>query len=216
MAVKLYGYWRSSATYRVRIALNLKQIKYTYLPVHLVKEGGGQHKAEYQTLNPAELVPTLVDGEGNVLNQSLTIIEYLEELYPLAAPLLPLSALEKAKVRTLCQDIACDIQPLANLRVLQYLQNAMHCDDAQLQKWSQHWIDIGLKSIERRLNQTAGDYCFGNSVTMADVYLVPQVYNALRFAVSLHNYPLVDRVYRNCNKLSAFVAAQPEKQIDAE
>jgi len=216
MAITLYGYWRSSATYRVRIALNLKQIDYTYLPVHLVKDGGGQHKAEYQTLNPTELVPTLVDEEGNILNQSLAIIEYLDDLYPHTTLLLPQSALDKARVRTLAQDIACDIQPLANLRVLQYLKNPLPCSDAEQKTWCQHWIEAGFKGIEQRLKSSAGDFCFGNKVTMADVCLVPQVYNAIRFAVAMDKYPLIQQIYHNCNQLSAFVAAKPENQSDAE
>ena len=216
MAITLYGYWRSSATYRVRIALNLKQLDYTYLPVHLVKEGGGQHKAEYITLNPTELVPTLVDEDGNVLNQSLAIIEYLDDLYPHTTLLLPQSALHKARVRTLAQDIACDIQPLANLRVLQYLKNPLPCSDEEQKAWCQHWIEAGFKGIEQRLKSSAGDYCFGNKVTMADVCLVPQVYNALRFAVAMDNYPLIQQIYHNCNRLPAFVAAKPENQPDAE
>jgi maleylacetoacetate isomerase len=216
MSIKLYGYWRSSATYRVRIALNLKQVAYNYVPVHLVKNGGGQHLTEYQTLNPAELVPTLIDNNGNVLNQSSAIIEYLDELYPQAPMLLPSTPLEKAKVRTLAQDIACDIQPLANLRVMQYLNSAFDCSDAQQKAWSRHWIETGFVGIEKRLKESAGDYCFGNDVSMADLYLVPQVYNAIRFSVNLDNYPLIHNIYLHCNQLAAFTAAKPENQPDAE
>ena len=216
MGMRLYGYWRSSATYRVRIALNLKQLHYSYVPVHLVKEGGGQHLAEYQKLNPAELVPTLVEEDGNVINQSLAIIEYLDEVYPDLVSFLPVSPLAKAKVRTLVHDIACDIQPLANLRVLQYLNTTLQCSDSQQKNWSKHWIETGLKGIEQRLQSSAGRYCFGNEVSLADIYLVPQVYNALRFSLDLDNYPLIQLIYLNCNQLAAFIAAKPENQPDAE
>ena len=185
MSITLYGYWRSSATYRVRIALNLKKLPYIYIPVHLVKNGGGQHLAEYQTLNPAELVPTLIDDEGNLLNQSSAIIEYLDELYPQKPKLLPSTPLDKAKIRTLAQDITCDIQPLANLRVMQYMNKSLSCSDSQQKAWSKHWIETGFDGLEKRLQKSAGDYCFGNTLTMADVCLVPQVYNASRFSVNL-------------------------------
>ena len=216
MSITLYGYWRSSATYRVRIALNLKQIPYVYVPVHLVKNGGGQHLAEYQTLNPAELVPTLVDDEGNVLNQSSAIIEYLDELYPQQPKLLPSTPLDKAKIRTLAQDITCDIQPLANLRVMQYLNKSLSCSDSQQKAWSRHWIETGFGGLEKRLQKSAGDYCFGNTLTMADVCLVPQVYNASRFSINLDNCPLIQKINLHCNQLAAFVAAKPENQPDAE
>ena len=216
MDIKLFGYWRSSATYRVRIALHLKQLNFIYTPVHLVRQDGEQHLAQYKVLNPAELVPVLIDEDGTVLNQSLAIIEYLEEKYPQSMRLLPQALSEKAKVRALALDIACDVQPLANLRVVQYLQHQCQLDQRQQKSWSAHWIHHGFKAIEQRLGSTAGAYCFGDTVTMADLCLVPQVYNALRFSLDLDDYPLIQHVYHNCQQLAGFIAARPENQSDAE
>lgn len=216
ISMKLYGYWRSSATYRVRIALNIKGIEYEYIPVHLVKNGGEQHSQNYQSLNPAELVPTLVDEDYDlVLNQSMAIIEYLEERYPNSHNLLPCDAGDKVRVRTLAQDIACDIQPLVNLRILQYLKNDLFLADIEQQKWSVHWMLNGLSAIERRLRYTAGEFCFASEVTIADLCLVPQVYNALRASIEIGDFPLIERIYNNCNKLPGFEQAKPENQIDA-
>lgn len=216
MNIKLYGYWRSSASYRVRIALNLKQLEYEYIPVHLVNEGGVQHSEQYQSLNPAQLVPTLVDvDEDIILNQSLAIIEYLDECYPTPYKLVPKHTLDRARVRMLAQDIACDIQPLGNLRVLNYLAEAFGADGDAKNKWAKHWMELGLTGIEKRLKNTAGDYCFGFDLTMADVCLVPQFYNAQRFEVDMQAYPLITRIAQNCNKLPAFIDARPENQADA-
>ena len=216
MDIKLFGYWRSSASYRVRIALHLKQLNFIYTPVHLVRQDGEQHLAQYKVLNPAELVPVLIDQDGTVLNQSLAIIEYLEEQYPDSLRLLPESVSAKAKVRALALDIACDIQPLANLRVLQHLQQQGKFDKAQQNHWAAHWMQRGFIAFEEQLSKTAGNYCFGDTVTMADLCLVPQVYNALRFSLDLDDYPLIQHVYHNCQQLAGFVAARPENQSDAE
>jgi maleylacetoacetate isomerase len=216
MSIKLYGYWRSSASYRVRIALNLKQIEYEYIPVHLVNEGGVQHSEHYQSLNPAQLVPTLVDDDEDIiLNQSLAIIEYLDECYPSPHKLVPKHTLDRARVRMLAQDIACDIQPLGNLRVLNYLADEFGASGDVKNKWAKHWMELGLAGLEKRLKNTAGDYCFGFDLTMADVCLVPQVYNAQRFELDMQAYPLIQRIAQNCNKLPAFIAALPENQSDA-
>lgn len=217
MSIKLYGYWRSSASYRVRIALNLKAIAYQYVPVHLVKEGGEQHQTSYLGLNPAELVPTLVDeDEDIILNQSLAIIEYLDEKYSSGMKLLPEHKLQRARVRALAQDIAADIQPLANLRVLQHLEAQYKVDAEGKAAWSRHWIEKGFGAIEKRLQNTAGKYCFGFDLSLADVCLVPQIYNAVRFGVDMDAYPLIKRIHANCNKLPEFVAALPENQPDAQ
>jgi maleylacetoacetate isomerase len=217
VSIKLYGYWRSSATYRLRIALNLKEIEYEYIPVHLVKDGGEQHQQNYKSLNPTELVPTLIDDEYDlVLNQSMAIIEYLDERYPAINRLLPLDSSDKVRVRALSQDIACDVQPITNLRIVQYLKNELSLSDVQQQRWLVHWIEKGLRSFEKRLRYTAGQYCFANDITMADVCLVPQVYNALRYSIDLNAFPLIKRIYQNCNKISAFDAAKPENQLDAQ
>ncbi|TDF39585.1 maleylacetoacetate isomerase [Alteromonadaceae bacterium M269] len=214
--MKLLGYWRSSATYRVRIALNLKQIPYEYEPVHLLKDGGEQHSEEYLTLNPSHLVPTFIDEDEDViLNQSLAIIEYLDERFESGEKLVPSDCLYKTKVRALSYDLACDTQPLANLRVLQYLTNDLHHEDNVKGQWAKHWTEKGLAVVEQKLKNTAGNYCFGFDITLADVCLIPQVYNALRFGVDLDKYPTVKKVYENCSELSAFIDALPENQIDA-
>ncbi|WP_341501490.1 maleylacetoacetate isomerase [Gallaecimonas sp. GXIMD4217] len=211
--MKLYGYWRSSAAYRVRMALNLKGLVAEQLPVHLVRDGGEQHKAEYAALNPAELVPTLVDGDL-VINQSLAIIEYLDERYP-ELPLLPRDPAERAQVRALALDIACDVHPLNNLRVLQYLAGELGVSDEQKSAWYHHWIQVGFAAFEKRLQETAGEYCFGNSITLADLCLVPQVYNAERFKVDLSPYPTLVAVYERLMLVEAISQAAPEAQPDA-
>ncbi|EJI85978.1 MULTISPECIES: maleylacetoacetate isomerase [Alishewanella] len=212
--MKLYSYWRSSAAYRVRIALNLKQLSFETIPVHLLKDGGQQHSSAYQALNPAELVPTLVDEQGS-LSQSLAIIEYLDETYP-EPRLLPQEPFARAKVRALALDIACDLHPLNNLRVLQYLTGELALDEAQKLRWIQHWLTLGFNALEQKLQQTAGQYCYGDDVSLADLCLVPQVYNALRFNLDLSRYPLISRIYQHCLQLAAFALAAPEQQPDAQ
>jgi maleylacetoacetate isomerase len=212
--MKLYSYWRSSAAYRVRIALNLKQLSFETIPVHLLKEGGQQHGSAYQALNPAELVPALVD-EQTVLTQSMAIIEYLDETYP-EPRLLPQDAVARAKVRALALDIACDVHPLNNLRVLQYLTRELALDETQKLQWIQHWLTLGFGALEQKLQQTAGQYCYGNDVSLADLCLVPQVYNALRFNVDLNPYPLIRQINHNSLQLAAFALATPEQQPDAQ
>ncbi|RDV25125.1 maleylacetoacetate isomerase [Alteromonas aestuariivivens] len=217
MNLKLYGYWRSSATYRVRIALNLKGLEYEYVPVHLVREGGQQHSPDYQGLNPAELVPTLVDeDEDLILNQSMSIVEFINERYPEPFPLLPEHASDKARVRGLAQDIACDIQPLANLRVLNRLREQFDAGDEAVRIWAANWIEKGFSGIEKRLQTQAGKYCFDFNVTLADVCLVPQVYNAIRFGVNMEQFPLINRIWHHCEELEAFARARPENQPDAQ
>lgn len=211
--MKLYSYWRSSAAYRVRIALHLKQLSFETIPVHLLKDGGQQHHADYQLLNPAELVPVLQDDSLS-LNQSLAIIEYLDEVYPEPA-LLPVAAADRAKVRALALDIACDIHPLNNLRVLQYLTGPLALSEQQKLSWIQHWLATGFTALEQRLSQTAGEYSFGNQITLVDLCLVPQVYNALRFNLDMQSYPTVYRIYQHCQQLAAFALAAPEQQLDA-
>ncbi len=217
MSLKLYSYWRSTASYRVRIALNLKQLDYEIVPVHLVKEGGEQHLPDYQQLNPARLLPTLVDDDEDIiLNQSLSIITYLDERYPQPAPLLPAHAVEKARVTALAQDIACDIQPLGNLRVLNALKSRFSASQDDVAQWAAHWIERGFEGIEQRLQTQAGKYCFDFDVTLADICLVPQVYNAKRFGVDMSQYPLISKIADNCNRLPAFERALPENQPDAQ
>lgn len=210
----LYGYWRSSAAYRVRIALNLKEIEVEHKSVHLVKDGGQQHHADYIDLNPQQLVPALVLANGEVLTQSMAMLEYLEETFP-QTPLLPAEPVARAKVRALANVIACDVHPLNNLRVLQYLKGEAGLDDAAKDAWYQHWIATGFSGFEAMLTDTAGQFCFGDVPTLADICLVPQVYNARRFNVPLDAYPNIVRIVDNCNRLAAFTLAAPENQPDA-
>ncbi len=211
--MKLYGYWRSTAAYRVRIALHLKGIDFDSISIHLVKNGGEQHKANYVAINPNQLVPTLFDGDFS-LNQSLAIIDYLE-VTKSGLSLYPDGIKERAKVQALALDIACEIHPLNNLRVQQYLGNDLGLGGEAKAAWIDHWMSIGFSAIEKQLVQSAGCYCFEDQITVADICLVAQVYNANRFNVDMSAYPYINRVVDNCNKLEAFQLALPENQADA-
>lgn len=212
----LYSYWRSSAAYRVRIALNLKQLSYVTVPVHLLNNGGEQHADEYRELNPQESVPVLLDG-ARIFRQSMAIIEYLDEAYPGGASLLPSTARERARVRALAQTIACDIHPLNNLRVMQFLERDFSSPAVERERWSRHWITEGFRALQALLgdNSSMGLYCEGDSPTLADICLVPQVYNAMRIGVDLAAYPDIVRIEQQCLALPAFEAARPENQPDA-
>jgi len=209
----LYSYWRSSAAFRVRIALALKGLHAEIIPVHLLKDGGQQKSTDYQALNPAKLVPCLVD-DTLTINQSLAIIEYLDTLHP-ACRLIPDEPVLAAQVRAFALDIACDIHPLNNLRVLQYLTGTVGVNETQKLAWIQHWLAVGFSALEQRLQQHAGQYCFGDTLTLADVVLVPQVYNALRFNLDMTAYPQLQRLYQQLMQLPAFTGAAPEQQPDA-
>ena len=211
--MKLYTYFRSSAAYRVRIALNLKGLNAEQIPVHLVNNGGEQHSEAYKAVNPSELVPTLVEDEFQ-LSQSLSILEYLNEQYPEVA-LLPQDAQQRALVRAFSLAIACDIHPLNNLRVLQYLTGPLQVTDEQKTAWYKHWVEMGFKTLEALLSQSNGKYCFGEQATLADCCLIPQVYNALRFNIDLSAYPKIQSIYTHCNTLKAFQQAAPEAQPEA-
>jgi maleylacetoacetate isomerase len=214
--MKLYNYFRSSASFRVRIALNLKGLPYEYAVVHLLKDGGQQFKAEFRALNPEALIPVLEDS-GHALTQSLAIIEYLEETHP-QPPLLPPSALDRAYVRALALAVACEIHPLNNLRVLRYLVRELKVSEEQKNAWYRHWVEQGLASIEARLvaEGRCGRHALGDTVTLADVVLVPQIFNAQRFDCRLDHVPTVMRIFGHCMELPAFVDAQPSRQPDAE
>ncbi|EKE84753.1 maleylacetoacetate isomerase [Idiomarina xiamenensis] len=214
MSLKLYGYWRSGATYRVRLALHLKGLKFDYQPVHLVKDGGEQHQQAYQQMTPTELVPTLVDGDMT-LHQSPAILEYLEERYPQPA-LLPEQEPQRSLARALALDMACDLQPLNNLRVLQYLTNDLALNDEQKQAWIAHWTKRAFTALEQSLSRSAGRYCVGDQVTFADVCLLPQVYHAQRFKVALDDFPTLMQVHHNLQQLPAVIASRPENQPDAQ
>jgi maleylpyruvate isomerase len=213
--LQLYSYFRSSAAYRVRIALKLKGLPYSYVPVHLLKDGGQQHSSEYQRVNPAALVPTLVDGD-HALGQSLAIIEYLDETHPEPA-LLPRDALGRARVRGLAQSVACEIHPLNNLRVLQYLENDLKVDESIKATWYRHWITLGFTAIETLLvnNPATGAFCHGNTPGLADCCLIPQIANSRRFNTPLDAFPTIRRIEEACLTLDAFAKAAPQLQPDA-
>ncbi|GAB1458469.1 maleylacetoacetate isomerase [Thauera sp.] len=214
--MRLHTYFRSSAAYRVRIALNLKGLDYEAVPVHLVRGGGEHRQPAYLGLNPAGLVPALED-QGQVLTQSLAIVEYLEETHPQPA-LLPAAALDRARVRAIAQAIACDIHPVNNLRVLQYLTRELGVSEEQKNAWYRHWIGVGLRAVEAMLAGDArtGAFCHGDTPGLADCCLVPQVFNARRFGCELSAMPTVLRIADHCAGLEAFRRAAPEAQPDAE
>ena len=211
--MKLYTYFRSSAAYRVRIALNLKGLASEQIAIHLQKEGGLNRKPEFRAVNPHGRVPALALDSGDVLIQSLAIIEYLDETHP-QPPLLPRDPVERAKVRALAQVIACDIHPLNNVGPLRYIKNVLGQDQAKIDAWYHHWIADGFEAVEALIHP--GPYACGNAVTLADVCLVPQVYNARRLKVPLDRFPKIVAVDAACAKLAAFDKARPEHQPDAE
>lgn len=213
----LYSYWRSSAAYRVRIALGLKGLAYQQVPVHLVKDGGQQHAADYLALNPQGLVPLLVDaGNGGVrIAQSLAILEYLDEAYPVPA-LLPADPARRAQVRALALHIACDIHPLNNLRVLQYLSTELGASDEAKNAWYRHWVDSGLAAVEQGLAVLGGRLSLGERPGYLEACLIPQLYNARRFACDLDAYPRILAIAARCEALEAFKQAAPEVQPDAQ
>ena len=211
--MKLYSYFRSSAAYRVRIALNLKGLDYEMVSIHLTKDGGQQRKPDFVAINPMMRVPALVLSGGEVLTQSLAIIEYLDETYP-DPPLLPAEALDRAKARAIAQLIACDIHPLNNLAPLQYIKRQLKHEQPAIDAWYHHWVLQGFTALENML--TPGPYACGSRVSLADLCLVPQVYNARRLKVPLEAFPKIAAVDAACLKLPAFDKAQPDKQPDAE
>jgi maleylacetoacetate isomerase len=211
--VKLYSYFRSSAAYRVRIALNIKGIAYETVPVHLIKDGGHNKRPEFRAVNPQMRVPALVTPAGDVLIQSLAIIEYLEETHPEPA-LLPKDPIARAKVRALADLIACDIHPLNNTSPLRYLKSSMGQEQSAIDAWYHHWIVTGFEAIEELL--TPGPYACGNAVTLADLCLVPQINNARRLKVPLERFPKIVGVDSACLKLMAIDRARPENQPDSE
>ena len=207
--MKLYSYFRSSAAYRVRIALNLKGVDYEQTPVNLLK--GEQSGSAYKTVNPEGLVPCLSTDHG-MLNQSLAILEWLEEEYPKPS-ILPKNAWQKAQARSLAYAVSCDIHPVNNLRILKYLQGELGHSDDEKSQWYQHWIHTGFTSFESQLGSS--DFCCTNTPCIADICLIPQVFNALRFKVDMSTYPRIQAIYQRCNELDAFIRAAPENQPDA-
>lgn len=214
--MKLYGYFRSSAAYRVRIALNLKGLAYDQDFVHLTRGGGQQFDPNYLRLNPAGLVPTLVDGPA-VLTQSLAIIEYLEEAHP-EPPLLPVGPVDRARVRAIAYAVACEIHPVNNLRILDYLRSAFGADDAAVTAWFRHWVAATFAPLEAMLagDPRTGRFCHGDRPGLADICFYAQALNNRRFGVDMEPYPTIRRIFDACAALPAFIAAAPENQPDAE
>lgn len=214
--MKLHGYFRSSATYRVRIALALKGLDWNAIPVHLLRDGGEQHNPAYLDLNPQGLVPTL-ELDDTSIPQSMAIIEYLDERFP-DPHLLPASPEERARVRALAQMVACDIHPLCNLRVLQFLTGPLEHSECEKLDWIRHWVGSGLAAVESWLTRdgASGVYCHGDEVSLADLVLIPQVFNAKRFDCPMENLPRILSIYDACMTLPAFVRAAPDSQQDAQ
>jgi maleylacetoacetate isomerase len=212
--MKLYTFFRSSASYRVRIALNLKGLDYEQIPIHLRR--GEQISSSYKAINPQALVPTLEEN-GRLVTQSLAIIEYLEERNP-QPPLLPRDPADRATVRSMALAIACEVHPLQNLRVLNYLRGELRHGEEEANRWARYWISLGLEALERSIVSLAkrGDFCFGETPTLADIFLVPQLSNAKRFGCDLTPFPTLVQIEAKCLKLPAFVNAAPENQPDAE
>jgi maleylpyruvate isomerase len=211
--MKLYSYFRSSAAYRVRIALNLKNLAYETIAVHLVKDGGHNKRPEFRAVNPQMRVPTFVAPSGEVLIQSLAIIEYLDETHP-DPPLLPKDPIARAQIRALADVIACDIHPLNNVGPLRYLKNQMGQGQSAIDAWYHHWVRTGFEALEALVRPAP--YAFASQVTLADVCLVPQVYNARRLKVPLDSFPKIVGIEAACLALPAFDRARPENQPDAE
>lgn len=209
----LYNYFRSSTSYRVRIALELKNLKYTYKPVHLLNNGGEQNSEFYLQLNPIGGVPTLVHNE-KAISQSFAIIEYLDEAFADSTPLFTKDVFENAKIRQLCETINADIHPLQNLKVMQYLEKQLNATDEQKNLWLNKWITLGLSAVEKIVEPYAGKYCFGNSVTAADLFLVPQLFSSQRFGIDISQFKILSQINENCLQLDAFKKAHPYRQID--
>lgn len=212
--LKLYDYFRSSASFRVRIALNLKQLDYDVVPVHLLNNGGEQFSPEYQAVNPMSLVPSL-DDNGRTITQSLAIIEYIDDTHP-SPPLLPTDPYVKALVRAFAYTIAAEIHPINNLRVLTYLKNELDISDEQKHKWYQHWIHKGLGALEKMLavNSKQSSFCYGDTPSLADICLVPQMFNARRFHCDLSAYSNLCRIDEHCQTLPAFTNARPIETVN--
>ena len=212
--LRLYSYWRSSAAYRVRIGLNLKGLAYETVPVHLVRDGGEQHGPAFRQINPQGRVPVLEHGR-RILRQSVAILEYLDETWPTPA-LLPSGSRDRQRVRAIAQAVTCDIHPLNNLCVQQYFEHTWHVPQAERDSWMQYWICDGFAAIEAMINDhpATGRYCEGDTPTLADCCLIPQVYNARRFSVDMGAFPTIARIEQACLALPEFDAARPERQPD--
>ncbi|OFZ31811.1 MAG: maleylacetoacetate isomerase [Bdellovibrionales bacterium RIFCSPHIGHO2_01_FULL_40_29] len=209
----LYSYFRSSTSFRVRIALALKDLDYEYRPVHLLNNGGEQNQSPYRQINPIGGVPTLIHN-GKTLSQSLVIMEYLDDAFPETYQLFPKSIFQRAKVKQFCENINADMHALGNLKVLQYLESKHGYTQSDKEAWVQHWFHQGFKALETMLAETATDYCFGEVITAADALLIPMMVTAERFKLDLTSYPLAMKIFKNCMQNSAFITAHPIRQPD--
>jgi len=211
--LSLFNYFRSSTSYRVRIALELKNLKYTYKPVHLLNNGGEQNSEFYRQLSPLGGVPTLLHDE-KVIAQSFAIIEYLDEVFTDTTPLFTEDLFKNAKIRQVCETVNADIHPLQNLKVMRYLEKQLQVSDEQKNLWLNKWITEGLAAIEKIVVPFAGKYCFGNSITLADLFLIPQLFSTQRFGVDISQFKILSEINENCLQLAAFKKAHPYRQID--
>lgn len=210
--LKLYSYFRSSASYRVRIALHWKELPFEYIPVHLIKDGGAQNTAPFKKINPMAHVPAL-DHDGFILTESVAIVDYLDQVFPMKR-LIPTSPRERANVFRVMEILNSGIQPLQNLKVLGYLEKHFHATQDVKNEWCFNWISKGMAALEEILSQTSGTYCFGDQITAADAFLIPQCFASRRFHVNIEGYPTLLRIEKACNALPAFQKAHPEKQPD--
>ena len=210
--IKLYSYFRSSTSFRVRIVLHLKKLDFEYIPVHLLNQGGEQHLPEYRAVNPIGGVPTLVH-QGNAISQSAAIVQYLDEVFPVPR-LLPEDPFKRAQIRQFCDNINCEMHPLNNLRVLQFLKKNYQVTDENQNLWVHHWLRWGFEATEKLLEANAGVYCFGNEISMADIFLAPQIVTAKRFSFPIEDFKLTNTVFENVMKLEAFQKAHPDCQPD--
>lgn len=213
MNIKLFSYYRSSCSYRVRIGLNLKELEYEYIPVHLVRAGGEQHSATFTAHNSMNQVPYFIHDDV-ALSQSMAILKYIDETWKQPAQLFSNDIKVQAKQIELAEIINAGIQPIQNLSVLKKLAIDFTADKSQTAAWSKHWIESGFKALESELIKTSGTYCFGDKVSIVDLFLIPQVYNANRFEVNLTNYPTIDKINAHCLNQGAFMSAHPENQQD--
>lgn len=212
--LKLYNYFRSSTSFRVRIALCLKNLDYDYIPVHLLNHGGEQNQPAYRAINPMGGVPSLVDKDLPPIAQSSAIIEYLDEAFPQTYPLLPQNPYQRAKIREFCQIINADTHAYGNLKTLQFLEKNFGASQDKKNEWVQHWINSSLAVCEKILLTSAGKFCFGDQITAADVFLIPQIFTAQRFGVNTDQYPTITKIYNQCMQIDGFQKAHPLKQID--
>ncbi|MCM2355035.1 MAG: maleylacetoacetate isomerase [Pseudobdellovibrio sp.] len=213
----LYNYFRSSTSYRARIALEVKKLPFDYKPIHLLNNGGEQHSAEYHALNPMGGVPTLVhemNGKKNVIGQSMAICEYLDEAFPQSYQLFPKDPYKKALVKQFCENINADTHAYGNLRTLQYLEKNFGATEEQKTKWIHYFITAGLTACEKMLEKHSGSFCFGDEITAADLFLVPQIFTSQRFKVPLEAFPYINKIVNHCSSIDAFKKAHPFRQVD--